>query len=1151
MPVYKVERYLRSAVDSVLGQSYRNLELVLVDDGSPDTCGDICDDYAASDSRVRVLHQPNGGLSNARNNGVKEATGELLTFIDSDDLLYDDAYRRQVSSLLTSGSDFVTGNVYRFDDQSSWQSWNQKLSHQADRTATSLAKHTTLLYDTVTWNKVYRRDFWDGADLSFPEGKLYEDIVPMFRAYRAAASVDVLRIPTYKWRVRSEQSSITQQKSDLRTITDKLEMMDVVYRELAGGSERDLLDIFFQRTLEGDLWTHVKHVRGIDHAFDEVVVRAARHYWGKAPDRVKRTLPQERRVHYRALCEGRPEMIPAIQRWYTENRDDLPVVRRRRKVFLDGAAVPEDWPSLAKIDRELTLEARPRVQINDGLWTDTDSLVLSGWAYLPFRRPADQRLSIWLENVETSRRAPLVVRRIPSPQAMATSSDPHHHLGDVGFEVEISYDVVAPLKKGRRPERWDLVVGITTESGEVVDRVRGVLRGGPLSALAPRIVGDDLQVAPVFAPGEDVGIELRRPRLIAERVDVEDRTLTVEARLTSPSDRKRLASDPVGTARLRESVLLCQEVSPVEVLGEDRVRARFEVPDPSPRAMWRLRMDLAGREGPVAWGNQVEPILPEQADGLAARPSANGWLLVEEAADAVTVTDARVGADLRVRFSVVALGSRSVELALCRVDDTNPQWHEPATHHGRPSVTFDLARTDAYGVRRPWSEGLYLLRARTIVRDAAGSVVAARPIPVAASASAMAAFRTISRQQAADVEVLRIAGQDVGVKITAPIPLEDRGGWARRQMLEHHGRRSVVRPEDAVFLRTDDGHRAADSALALQREIERRGLDLQVYWGVRDLSVPVPPGTTPVLDGSRAWYEKLARSRLVVNNSTSGMWEYPAHPHQTHVQTWHGTPFSLIGLAAARHEKESPTVLEEIREEAATWDLLLSSSPFCTKLFGEDLAFDGTILEVGSPRNDLLVSATGHDTARVRDALGIPGDRRVLLYAPTYRETLRVGWAAKRYDGLDLQRLAAALGPDWVVLHRGHPLNARAADRIGRSAQVVDVTDHPDVAPLVVAVDVVVTDYSSLMFDVPVTGKPLYFFTPDLADHLKTRPAYHDLAEIAPSALHVDVEELAGDVAEHATYHDRHGAAYAELRQRFAPWDDGKAAGRVLDAVLR
>ena len=124
IPVYKTEPYLRKCVDSVLAQTYTNLEVILVDDGSPDDCGKICDEYAAKDSRVKVIHKENGGLSSARNCGLDVATGKYIGFVDSDDWIDPDMYETLLGLLLRYDADIAEGS-YRFFRP--WKSENKVL----------------------------------------------------------------------------------------------------------------------------------------------------------------------------------------------------------------------------------------------------------------------------------------------------------------------------------------------------------------------------------------------------------------------------------------------------------------------------------------------------------------------------------------------------------------------------------------------------------------------------------------------------------------------------------------------------------------------------------------------------------------------------------------------------------------------------------------------------------------------------------------------------------------------------------------------------------------------------------------------------------------------------------------------------------------
>lgn len=218
IPVYKVEDYLRQCVDSVINQTYKGLEIILVDDGSPDNCGAICEEYAAMDSRVRVIHKENGGLSDARNAGLNIATGEYILFVDGDDYI-DSSLVEKVVSVMDQGNDLVAfrfcrvrqdGNVTE-GDLFSEGSWSLGTSEERSR---FYAK--TLLQYKIGWEactRMFRRDMIEEMNLRFEDNRrifaedLYFSICYCLKANRIVCMEDVL----YYYRFRD--NSIMGQES--------------------------------------------------------------------------------------------------------------------------------------------------------------------------------------------------------------------------------------------------------------------------------------------------------------------------------------------------------------------------------------------------------------------------------------------------------------------------------------------------------------------------------------------------------------------------------------------------------------------------------------------------------------------------------------------------------------------------------------------------------------------------------------------------------------------------------------------------------------------------------------------------------------------------------------------------------------------------
>ncbi|EOZ5988003.1 glycosyltransferase family 2 protein [Enterococcus faecium] len=173
VPVYKVEPYLRKCVDSILAQTFTDFEVILVDDGSPDNSGKICDEYASKDSRVRVIHKKNGGLSSARNAGIDVARGKYLGFVDSDDYIEKDMYEVLYENLKTHNADISSVELIPFhDDKYKKANKEKKVILLNKKEAIKSVLEGTQFY-AYAWNKLYRKELF--YNKRFLEGKTFED----------------------------------------------------------------------------------------------------------------------------------------------------------------------------------------------------------------------------------------------------------------------------------------------------------------------------------------------------------------------------------------------------------------------------------------------------------------------------------------------------------------------------------------------------------------------------------------------------------------------------------------------------------------------------------------------------------------------------------------------------------------------------------------------------------------------------------------------------------------------------------------------------------------------------------------------------------------------------------------------------------------
>jgi CDP-glycerol glycerophosphotransferase len=270
------------------------------------------------------------------------------------------------------------------------------------------------------------------------------------------------------------------------------------------------------------------------------------------------------------------------------------------------------------------------------------------------------------------------------------------------------------------------------------------------------------------------------------------------------------------------------------------------------------------------------------------------------------------------------------------------------------------------------------------------------------------------------------------------------------------------------------------------------------------------------------------------------------------LQTWHGTPLKTIAYDN-KYVIANPAGFVRDVHEYRRWDYVISPNAFSTEILRRAFrGFAGEMLETGYPRNDVLNAPDRDEVrARVRAALGVEDGQTVVLYAPTWRDNLYHEQGPHAYTlALDLDALGRALGEEHVILLRLHFLvAANIGDTAG--AAVRNVSEYPDIRDLYLAADVMITDYSSAMFDWAVTGKPIVFYTYDLEHYRdEMRGFYFDFEPAAPGPLCRTTDEVISVMTDRDAALAPYAERYARFRERFCHWDDGHASARVVERVF-
>lgn len=300
VPIYNVEKYLARCVDSIVNQTYKNLEIILVDDGSPDLCPQMCNDYAEKDSRIKVVHKKNGGLSDARNAGMAVATGEYISFIDSDDYVSDDFFECLLDVMNKENSDIAECSVVKFYDDNRFDEFSDDLSVKTydtqDAMSALIAENP---FHQHVWNKLYKIELV--KDIPYAVGKLNEDEFWTYRVFGRANKVARINETMYYYFQRS--SSIMGVGYNIRRLdalegkANRQKYIEINFPDLSTQAKIDLYGscMFAYQSV-------LKFMSGADKKKALELIRKYRKMYNLSFDEIKLADKSARKYFYLAKC---------------------------------------------------------------------------------------------------------------------------------------------------------------------------------------------------------------------------------------------------------------------------------------------------------------------------------------------------------------------------------------------------------------------------------------------------------------------------------------------------------------------------------------------------------------------------------------------------------------------------------------------------------------------------------------------------------------------------------------------------------------------------------------------------------------------------------------------------------------------------------
>ena len=980
--------HLEGAIRSVLNQSFKDLEVVVVVGQGADTQSSgeqVATRLSIKDRRVRVLPSERGGDLGDLEAALKRARGRLVTIVDGGDALVAGACQRMIQCLDLSGSDVV---VARSRSLTPSTGARQRTGPPREpRLGEPLVQVPEVVEDLVAGAVMARRWLWTrprrlGALRTSPVSLPARTLSVLL----AATRIDVLDEEVYTWRVGSvaRGPSADTEPAALLTEVGVLAQMatcappSVRRRLVAGRLNRDLV-----RLAERAHRERPDFVRGLRRTATRVLPAAEDSLWDS-------TSLLDRLVLW-LLMRDDPASAEELEDLIGRRLEDLnrlPLVLeagtlRPEPRFLERITVPGRLTELQDVDLRL------HVSTDTARWGGPRTLEVRGCAWVWGVDPSlTDRPVIEVVDADGRVRRRTEVDRCQAPRADQEAGDPWRSYLPSGITVRLRLEPgrtvwfrVVTRVAGRRVWTW-----MPQPAGSSRWRLAPSESGRCLAVRGERGL---LQVASVKVGSR--GSEL----LPSMPIDVvlHGACLALDATMV-------LSGTVTGAPAELDIVVSCSG-------------GRMTVPAVlAPGGEWTANLDL------------VDPD--------------------------------------------VQLGTYTVG------------WS--ATPEDEPDHRIEGVCRAGEGIDGPAVE------APIVPAPAGGAAVPDDVVPGGGSGRPARRARIITRRDGS-----------VAVAVIPPLTPRERSRRGRRLLVEREA--EALRP--AVFMESFGGRSGGDNPAAICEDLAAHDVRAPMWWSVVDGTVPVPSGAVPVVVGSQEWVEALRTSRVIVTNDHLPDW-FSKREGQHLLQTWHGTPIKKL-LHDAAPGSVSLRYQRLMARQVPQWDLLLAQNREAEQRLRRALGYGGQIRVGEYPRNVRLLGGI-EVGRRVRSDLGIGEEQRVILYAPTWRERLRhpEGLAGHSNGQGLLGEVYPAHRTDAVVLMRTHHMNCARP-----GSGLVDVSRYPNIEELMMASDVLVSDYSSIFLDFALTGKPAVVYVPDLEHYRDVeRGLYGDWPRRSGLPVALDHDEL-------------------------------------------
>lgn len=1140
IPVYNVEEYLIECLDSIRNQTKDKLQVILIDDGSKDSSGELADEYCKEHSNFECHHIENQGLGHARNYALQFVKGKYITYMDSDDILPPDAYEKMFNAAERNNSDITSCNVVRFNTTRFSDSMlHLNAMNPLTEDVTHITRDFSLLYDTIACNKLIRVDFMKKHGFKFPENILYEDIPTTIPMHYLANNVSIVKSTAYYWRVRDGvTTSITQNISNLQNLYDRITVMTMnnkFFKEHNIGGE--LLKAKLIKDLESDLILFVNNCKVLP---DEVVKEVFSCVNKYIDEYVDEDILSSLRLIYRQKYEHVMNNDIAGLRNFLEYQNNY---HHSRIKEINGKFLLDCDDELFTVKkRNVTtdvIKTHPKKFINK-FKANAQRATISAHVYLPrvnITTADQQKIKAYLFNDFTHKRVELPVEYYVNETLTAkkgvvfddySKKTSNYNYDGTGFRVIIE------------PSQLQLDADSLGTNHILVEYENRVKSGSVLLGNFSKGTREKL-IDSAIVDGDN-RIVFNRNEYGEILVNVFKLDAVVEEIVFQKSDLRVTVSKELDSIYLKGED---EDIKPSEVEGSTYT---FQTSVLKPDYFYQLEyLDNAGN-GQSLYSVSNKAVVKRTKKGVVfVSPTKDYHPIVmitpilglvsavakSEEPNVIDVSTALYGSAAKM--------AKATGVVLGFDDDVTKKFFplakadaEPAEGKIKNTLSIDFSN-------KKLTKNMHecFTRLKMVIISQEGS-------PVVVPLYAKKAINVKNFYESLKVRFHNYQKNKAVFTVWQAWD-EDEEALSKRKALiekEYKEYRELPINKHRILFESMWGKKYSCNPQAIYEYIDKNYPEYECIWALNDERYPIKGHAKRVRRNSLKYFYYLATSKYLVNNVNFPD-TYIKRKGQIEVQTMHGTPLKTFGLEIPG-ELDNEKERQEFINRNSRWNYLVVQGEFTAKKAFDCFGVNVKKLRTGYPRTDMLFEPSEKKIKKLKQQLGIPLKKKVVLYAPTWR-------VMNKFDmQLDIENFRQKLGDDYVLLVRIHHFSAAGYDVPADNKFVFNMRYYSSIEDLYMISDMLITDYSSALFDYAITKKPMIFYLYDIKEYSENlRGTYFDIEKEAPGPVAYDNDRLVDVIAnvdkEMAHCKERIDSFYG----KYVNYECGNSSEKVVKAMLK